>query len=91
MARALTPLELFVLAHVVVDPADWWRHANAPDAPVAAEAALRAKVLRHAPTAQAAFQASLEGGPAYQTRAEREAARPAANAGLAAPGPEGVD
>lgn len=70
MARDLTANETAVLAHVVLDPAAWWSHANSADVKPDAEISLIAKVEVH----QASYDTDLaDKGDSYETRAEREA------------------
>ena len=78
MARQLTNREHAVLAHVVIDPVEWWNHVCSRDGSnglraIDAEAAILAKVERHSPKYDTAVAE-----PNYKTRAERdtEAARP---------------
>lgn len=71
MARSLTDDERAVLAHVVLDPDEWWEHANtAPNIPKP-EAALAAKVAAWRPVYAAAL---AKDGANYKTRAQKEAA-----------------
>ena len=67
MARALTTDERAVLAHVVLDPDEWWAHVNEVDK-INAEEALAAKVTRWRPAFEAAVAAE---GEDYQNCAER--------------------
>ena len=67
MARALTDNERCVLAHMVVDPDEWWEHAtNWPK--IDEEAALAAKVARWKPSYDGECHQ-----PDYKTRAVRQA------------------
>ena len=67
MVRALTENERCVLAHVVVDPDEWWEHAtNWPK--IDQEAALAAKVARWKPSYDGECHQ-----PDYKTRAVKEA------------------
>jgi len=65
--RELTANERAVLAHVVVDPDEWWSNTNSV-VKVDHEAALEAKVGRYQSDYDDA--AALDG---YKTRAERDA------------------
>ena len=70
--RNLTTNERAVLAHMVLDPDEWWTHANAKDGSdgkreIDHEAALAAKVSRW----QGSYDTALAAG-GYQTRAEQE-------------------
>ena len=66
MARVLTDHERCVLAHVVVDPDEWWEHATRW-AKIDEEAALAAKVARWKPGYDGECHQ-----PDYKTRAVRE-------------------
>jgi hypothetical protein len=68
--RTLTQREQDVLAHVVVDPAEWWKNANDATNVEDADKALAAKVRRWGAEYDA-DQARL--GEFYETRAERDA------------------
>ena len=73
MARQLTSREHAVLAHIVLDPVEWWNHVCSRDGSnglraIDCEAALLAKVDRWGPKYDAAIAA-----PNYKTRAERDA------------------
>ena len=75
MARQLTNREHAVLAHMVIDPVEWWNHVCSCDGSngqraIVAEAALLAKVERHGTKYDEAVA-----GSDYKTRAEREAER----------------
>lgn len=59
-----------VLAHVVIDPDQWYADAVRDLGQAPADAALAAKVARWQPTYEAALVAE---GANYRTRAEREA------------------
>ena len=77
MARELTDNERHVLAHVVVDPDEWWEHATERPK-INEEAALAAKVERH----QADHDAEcVKDG--YCTRAVKQAAEDARQAQVA--------
>ena len=72
--RSLTANERAVLAHVVLDPDEWWDHVVARDGSdgkraLSAEKCLADKVARW----QSDYDTALAAG-GYQTRAEREAA-----------------
>ena len=67
--RDLTTRESQVLAHVVTDPAAWWKHANEATNIADADAALAAKVRRW----EAEYDADKARlGEFYKTRAERD-------------------
>tara|TARA_R110000744_G_scaffold74043_1_gene148104 strand:+ start:1045 stop:1281 length:237 start_codon:yes stop_codon:yes gene_type:complete len=74
--RELTANERAVLAHIVVDPDEWWTNANSV-VKIDHEAALGAKVGRYQSDYDDA--AALDG---YKTRAERDAADAAERAAL---------
>lgn len=64
--RDLTADESAILAHIVLDPLDWWTRAQAHPDP---EGALAQKVARWRPVYDADKAAK---GALYKTRAERE-------------------
>lgn len=64
--RDLTANETAVLAHVTIDPIDWWQHVNSV-AKIDSEAALAAKVARY----QQDYDEAVErDGDDYKTAAE---------------------
>ena len=80
--RDLTDRERAVLAHVVVDPDEWWSHCCSCDGSngqraIDCEAALAAKVARWSGEYDTAVAQ-----PDYKTRAVREAEAEAARAAL---------
>ena len=67
MIRELTADEKTILAHIVVDPVDWWTKAQAHPDP---ESALAQKIARWRPVYDADKSAK---GARYKTRAARDA------------------
>ena len=65
--RDLTTNESAVLAHVTLDPIDWWTHVNSV-VKIDNESALLAKVAKY----QASYDEAVAGDD-YQTAAERHA------------------
>ena len=65
--RDLTTNESAVLAHVTLDPINWWRHANSV-VKIDHEAALAAKVAKY----QGSYDEAVADDD-YQTAAERHA------------------